>query len=126
MSGESLTVNAKSDALLSRADIEVSARRYSAVLGAEDPVCSPLRGDLAGLPPTLIHTGGGELFLSEAQELARKAEEAGADVELRVFDGLWHDFHVHAGMLCEADEALAELGDFVAARLLSEASPARS
>ena len=125
MSGESLTANRASDALLDLRDVEGSASRYASVLGAEDPVCSPLHGDLSGLPSTLIHTGGGELFLSEDRELARKAEEAGADVELRIFDGLWHDFHVHAGMLREADEALAELGEFLAARL-SAASPARS
>ena len=126
LSGESVTANAKSDALLSLSDIKGSAARYSATLGAEDPICSPLRGELGELPPTLIHAGGSELFLSEAQELARRADEAGAKVELRVFDGLWHDFHIHAGMLREADEALAELAAFLAARLVSAESPARS
>ena len=125
MSGESVHGNARTDALLSPAAIARSAHGYVAELGADHPICSPIRADLAGLPPTLIHTGAGELFLSEDLELARRAEAAGVEVALKVFDGLWHAFHAHTGMLAEADEALAELGEFLAARL-TEASPARS
>lgn len=126
LSGESLTANARTDVILTRAELERGVRRYVGALRPEDPLCSPLRGDLAGLPPMLIHAGGGELFLSEGQELARRAKEAGLDAELRVFGGLWHDFHVHAGMLREADEALAEMGAWLAGRLNPAASPARS
>lgn len=117
LSGESIAANAKSDAVLVASDVARSARRYSAVLGPDDPICSPLRADLAGLPPILIQVGGGELFLSESEELARRAEEAGVDVELGVFAGLWHDFHVHTGTLREADEALAAMADWLGARL---------
>lgn len=113
MSGASYTANERSDAMLARGHLERAARGYTATLGAEDPGCSPLRADLAGLPPTLIHAGSNEMFLSDAEKLARRAEEAEVDVELHVFDGLWHDFHVYTGMLREADEALDELGAFL-------------
>ena len=117
MSGESIGTNQDSDALLSPDALRRSAAGYVADLGAAHPVCSPIRADLAGLPPMLIHVGGGELFLSEGQALGRRAEAAGVDVEVHVFNGLWHDFHLHAGMLNEADAAMAELGAFVRALL---------
>lgn len=127
MSGASITANERRDALLSRRALARGVAGYAAELGAEHPVCSPIRAELIGLPPMLIHAGGNELFLSEAKELARLVEAAGVEVELHVFDGLWHEFQVHAGMLREADEALAEMGDWLAKRLsFSAASPARS
>ncbi len=126
MSGETVRTNQNSDALLSPDAVKRSAAGYVAGLGAEHPVCSPIRADLSELPPMLIHLGSRELFVSEDRELARRAEQASVDVELRVFDGLWHAFHVHAGMLREADEALDELSGFIAARLVTPASPARS
>jgi monoterpene epsilon-lactone hydrolase len=125
MSGASYTANERSDAMLAPGFLERAAGRYSTVLGLEDPVCSPLRADLTGLPPTLIHTGSKEMLLSDAEALAARAEAAGVAVELRVFDGLWHSFHVHAGMLRDADEALEELGDFLRRVLESRFSPGR-
>jgi acetyl esterase/lipase len=120
-SGASIAENAGRDALLPPGHLERGARRYGEKLGVEDPVCSPIRGDLAGLPPVLIHVAGDELLLSDAEALAEQVAVAGGEVDLKVFPGLWHDFHVHTGMLAEADEALEELGTF-----LTQASPARS
>ena len=114
LSGASLTENEGKDALLTRASLGRAAERYAATLGVDDPVCSPIWSDLSGLPPILIHAGGNELLLSDARALAARAAGAGVEVELRVFDELWHDFHVHAGMLAEADEALAEIGAWLA------------
>ena len=114
LSGASITENDRKDALLTRSVLERGAEAYASALGREDPVCSPIRADLTGLPPILIHAGANEMILSDARALAARAGEAGVEAELRVFDGLWHDFHVHAGMLAEADEALAEMGAWLA------------
>jgi epsilon-lactone hydrolase len=114
LSGASLAENEALDVLLTRSHLQRAAAGYAAVLGAASPVCSPIRSDLADLPPMLVQAGGNELLLSDARDLAARAEAAGVEVELRVFEGLWHDFHVHAGMLAEADEALDELGSFLA------------
>jgi acetyl esterase/lipase len=117
MSGRSITENKRRDALLPRQAADSGVRSYAAVLGAAHPVCSPIRSDLSGLPPMLIHVGAYELFLSEGEDLARRAEAAGVEVELKVHDGLWHAFHNHAGMLREADDALAEISTFLVRRL---------
>ncbi len=110
LSGASITENDGRDALLTRSSLERGAEGYAARLGVEDPICSPIRSDLSGLPPLLIHAGANELLLSDARALAARAGEVGVDAELRVFDDLWHDFHLHAGMLADADVALAEMG----------------
>jgi acetyl esterase/lipase len=115
LSGESCRT--KSDAMLTLPALERAAAAYARELGPRHRTCSPLRGDLRGLPPTLVHVGGEELLLSDAESLARAAREAGVDVELRVFTGLFHDFHTFAGILAEADEALAEMGAWIAARV---------
>jgi acetyl esterase/lipase len=117
LSGRSITENKRRDALLPRHAVESGVRSYTAVLGADDPICSPIRSDFSGMPPMLIHVGSHELFLSEDEDLARRAEAAGVDVELKVYDGLWHAFHNHAGMLREADDALGEMGAFLARRV---------
>lgn len=117
LSGESYRTNAGRDAMLATSSIERGANAYAASLTPSDPVCSPLFGDLAGLPPMLIQTGSNDTLRSDAESLAERAREAGVDVELEVADGLWHDYHVHAGMLREADEAVERLGAFLAARL---------
>jgi acetyl esterase/lipase len=118
MSGRSVTENSGRDATLSRRAVLSGVRSYASELGPEHPICSPIRSDLTGLSPMLIHAGGNELFRSEGEELARLAEAAGVEVTLRVFEGLWHDFQTHVGMLAEADESLAEIGEF-----LSRAAP---
>lgn len=116
LSGASIEEN-RGDAMLTRTALERGASDYAAPLGADDPRCSPIRADLGGLPPMLIHVAGDELLLSEARELATRARAAGCEVELEVFPGLWHDFHSLAGTLREADRAVAQLGAWLASRL---------
>lgn len=81
------------------------------------PGVSPLFADLAGLPPLLVHVGSDEILFDDATCLAERAQAAGVDATLRVFDGLWHVFQAQAGLLPEADESIAEIGAFLRARL---------
>jgi acetyl esterase/lipase len=55
-----------------------------------DPYLSPLFGDLAGFPPTLVICGTRDLFLSNAVRIHRKLREAGVDADLHIFDGRPH------------------------------------
>ena len=105
-SGESVRANDGKDAIL-RAKDDLAARRRvrRRSLDVADPRISPLNADLSGLPPTLIQCGSDELFVSEGTELASRLEAAGTPVELQVYEGMWHDFQAHAGMLDEAATA---------------------
>lgn len=116
--GSSMERRAWRDPMLGRGGLQRWARLYA---GAQlnDPRCSPLHGDLAGLPPVLIQTGTEEVLYDDAVRLRERLADAGVEVELREYAGLWHDFQMHAGLLREADEALAEAGRFASARLRS-------
>lgn len=64
---------------------------------------SALCGDFTGLPPIVLQSAGED-------SLVEKIASVATVVERQRLDGLWHDIHLHAGVLAEADCALAELG----------------
>ncbi|MFZ5619182.1 MAG: alpha/beta hydrolase [Pseudomonadota bacterium] len=68
---------------------------YAPGMDRDDPRISPIRGDLSGLPPLLIQAGTREILLGDSVRLAETAREHGVNVELRIFDGMFHLFHMH-------------------------------
>ncbi|HUP90799.1 MAG TPA: alpha/beta hydrolase fold domain-containing protein [Solimonas sp.] len=115
LAGASHAERAARDPLLSGRWLADSARHYA---GADtgNPAVSPAFGEPAGLPPMLIPVGSEEILISDSEDLAGSAAEAGVPVQLHEFDGMWHDFQLHAGLLRESDEAVAEIAEFLRAR----------
>ena len=68
--------------------------------------------DLRGLPPLLIQVGTEETLLDDAYHLKERAEAAGIDVQLEVFDAMPHVWHVFASYLPEAQDAINQIGKF--------------
>lgn len=81
-----------------------------------DPLISPVHGDVAGLPPIVMHTAGDDPIGADAEKFeARLAAEPSAGVlEHRRFANRWHVFHLQAGFLADADTAVAEFGSSLA------------
>lgn len=117
LSGESHSSHKARDPMLRRAWLEFGAQHYAKGEPNNAPGVSPLFGDLHGLPPMLIHAGSEEILLSDAEHLAGRAKKAGVQMQLKIFEGLWHDFHAHARALPESDQALAEIGVFLKSHL---------
>jgi monoterpene epsilon-lactone hydrolase len=91
-------------------------RRSEGYLGGhplEDPLVSPLRGDLTGLPPLLVQCAAGDRARPEAEALADRARDRGVDVRLQLYPSDVHVFHVFWSFLPEAVDALAQAGEFV-------------
>lgn len=109
----SMTENAKIDPMLRPVWSRQCAAAYLAGRDPDDPVCSPLYARHEGLPPVLIQTGSDEIIVDDSIRFAERAREAGVDVTLQVFEGLWHEFQIHAGLLREADEAIQQIARFV-------------
>lgn len=74
------------------------------------PDISPVYADYRGAPPMMIHVGSREVLLGDAARLAERARRDGVDISLRVFDGMFHLFHMHWRL----DEARASAEDIAA------------
>ena len=90
---------------------------YTGDTDPADPRLSPLRAELSGLCPVLVHAAADEPLAAQAVELQRRAAAAGVDVTLDLWEHMWHTWHYHD--LPEANLALAEAAAFLAAPLSS-------
>ena len=69
------------------------------------------------MPPLLLQVGSGELLLDDATRFAERAEAAGVDVTLELWDDVFHVWHSFADLLPEARDAIARIGTYVDQRL---------
>jgi epsilon-lactone hydrolase len=113
LTGVSLVRNAKADPMLNVADTRLFAASYLAGADPRDPYASPLYGNPAGLPPTLIHLGSDEILRDDAVRMAEKMRAAGCHVEIEVWPRMPHVWHLFAPVLPEANAAIARVGAFV-------------
>ena len=104
-----LESNAATDALLRPGFLRQAIDHYRG--GADPADLRPLDADLAGLPPVHVLAATGEILLGDADALVARLAAAGAPHSYDRVPGLWHDFVLYAGLLPEADAAIARLGD---------------
>ncbi|MGA9635716.1 MAG: alpha/beta hydrolase, partial [Solirubrobacterales bacterium] len=109
-SGASMYANEKLDAGLLRPWTVRGGELYRGAADPLDPELSPVEADLRGLPSTYIQVGTNDIIMSDSDRFAERARAAGVDVSYARFDGMWHDFQLVAGLMREADEAMADLG----------------
>jgi acetyl esterase len=73
-----------------------------------NPLAAPLRADLAGLPPVLLHIAELDVLAAENRAMAARLLDAGVAVEERLFPGTAHGFLRavnHVGAAREATRA---------------------
>jgi acetyl esterase/lipase len=90
-----------------------SARAYLAGHPADDPLASPIQGELGGLPSLLVQSATGDRVRPEAEALAARAREQGVDVRLELYPADSHVFQVYWSFLPEAADAMSRAGSFV-------------
>jgi acetyl esterase/lipase len=78
-----------------------------------DPEVSPVFGELAGLPPLLIHASEAEMLIDDARRYTNKARAAGSPVTLETWEHMVHVWHIFAPTLPEANAALERIGEFL-------------
>lgn len=101
------------EVMLDRPWIEACAKAYLCGAEATGPLASPIEADLRGLPPTLIQVGSDELLLPDSRRLHRRLQEAGVPARLEEYAERWHVFQANAGLLRDADRALARVARFI-------------
>jgi monoterpene epsilon-lactone hydrolase len=117
LTGPSVKLNAATDPVLNVEDLKELAACYLAGADVRSPYASPAYADPARLPPTLIQVGSDEILRDDARRMAERLRTAGCQVELEVWPRMPHGWHLFAGMLPEARQAITRIGAFVRSRL---------
>jgi len=115
--GSSLKSRNEKDPWFDADEIAPMARNYHQDTDPRHPLVSPLYASLNGLPPLMLQVGDHEILLNDSTRVAEKAREAGVDVTLRVWPGMWHVWHFFVGRMPEAKQAILEMAAFIEARM---------
>ena len=113
ISGESHRTRAKADPCTPEGMTQTYLGYYVGEGDPRHPYASPLFGDLSNLPPTIIQVGNDETLRDDSTRFAEKAKEAGVQVQIKVWKGMFHCFPLLAPMFPEATEALDEVCVFL-------------
>ena len=116
-SGASYRTKADADPSISKAYLDRMAAYYLAGADPKSPLASPLHGDLQGLPPCLIQVGSAETMLDDSVAFAAKAEAAGVEVHMEIWEDMIHGWHQSPHVLPEAREAIDRIGEFFRQRV---------
>jgi epsilon-lactone hydrolase len=108
--GKTLTTNAKTDALVSLAGMQMMAMGYLQGFSVQDPIANPLYADFKGMPPMYLTAGTHETLQDNAEMLAERAKGAGVKVELELSEGMQHVYQFMAGRAPEAVKTISEVG----------------
>jgi acetyl esterase len=102
---------------LTRERMEFYWRVYAPrIVDRSSPFTAPLRADLAGLPPCLLHIAELDVLASENHAMAAQLQAAGVAVETRLFHGTVHGFLRAVGHVGQARAAVAAAGEWLRAR----------
>ena len=118
-SGQSYETNRDNDPSLTQELLEFYAKCYTT--DPADPLCSPLFGDLAGFPPSLLFAGGDEILLDDARALHEKLVQSGCRSTLHIAPERWHAYVLYC-LSENMEEDMAAIDRFLTKNL----SPARS
>ena len=91
--------------------------QYLGNADGSDPDASPLRADLAGVPPAVVAVAECDPLRDEGLAYAERVEAAGVPVSLLRYDGMIHNFIRFAATVDRASEAFDDLGRELASRL---------
>jgi acetyl esterase/lipase len=112
--GASLDENEERCSMLRRAAVEKAAAAYLGGASPAHPLASPVRADLRGLPPLLVHASADELLRDDAVRLVHAATQAGVSVEHRLYARVPHAFQHFERVLPEARDSLERAARFLA------------
>ena len=89
-SGASYRENAEIDPSMTTFRLQRFANVYTET--PADPLCSPIFGDLSGLPESLLFVGGDEIMRDDAVTLHEKLVAAGCVSTLTIAPEMWHAY----------------------------------
>lgn len=84
MQAPSLLLNAAADPTFHVGELRRRAACYAAGTPPSDPLLSPLRANLHGLPPVQLLAAGNDVLVDDSLEFAARAARSGVSVDLRI------------------------------------------
>ena len=121
LKNQSHITKAKVEALLRTDVLREWALCYTDESNLTNPLVSPIFADFHGFPPLLIQVGSEEILFGDSILLAEKAKADGADVTLKIWDGMWHVWQALGDLLPENKKTFEEIGQFVQNQFGSDA-----
>lgn len=115
ITGATIQSNLTRDCLLHGNTMKEGAGCYLGDADPENPLASPLYGDLSGLPPLFITVGEAEVLHDDSTRFAAKAQAAGVPVNIKIWDGMPHVWQLFQFLLPEARLAMDEAATFAKA-----------
>lgn len=113
-SGESYTLNYELDPLFGNTkDSMIYVNDYPGDHDKKDPYISPIYDNFRQFPPMLIQVGSTEMLLSDSITAASKADIAGCEVRLSIYDDMFHVFQMSGRLLPDAKRAWEEVEQFI-------------
>ena len=108
--GESYVTKARADPMFTPAMPRDCSHNYAPEeTDKTNPFVSPAFGNFTGLPRMLILCGGNEILLSDSKTLAEGAKSAGVDVELAIWDNMFHDWWLFGLFIPETKQCLTKV-----------------
>lgn len=95
------------DPILGEIGLKIIGESWAGSLNTQDCKVSPLFGDNAGLPDTLIFAGESEIFYKDIKKYAENLKRDGVNVRLITGSGLFHIYPMFP--IPEAKDAIKEI-----------------
>jgi acetyl esterase/lipase len=89
------------------------ADRYLDKKNKENPLVTPIFGDLKGFPPMLIQVGTCEVLLTQVQNFVTKAKAEGIDITYTEYEDMFHTFLISNPNVPQSEVALDEIGTYL-------------
>jgi acetyl esterase/lipase len=118
---DSYATNANVDGIFS--DYEgapaAMARLYAGAASLADPLVSPVHGDFAGFPPSILTTGTRDILLSDTVRVYRAMRAAGVEARLEVHEAMSHAEYAFAATSPESAVVFGDIAAFFERHLAS-------
>jgi len=115
LNGDTYVSLKETDPVLSYENVLVeSAKAYANPEDQKNPYVSPVYANYKkGFPSTLIQVGSKEIFLSNAIRHYQALDQAGIDVKIDPYEGMWHVFQAFHWKIPEANIARRKMAKFL-------------
>jgi len=106
---------AADDPVVSTELLDLFTLSYLGKSDRKSPKVTPFYADFAGLPPTLEHVGSLGRLRYHSVTVVKRMKAAGVAADLKIFDGMCHDWQLYAPMLDEGMASINEYAEFIKA-----------